>query len=70
MTKSEVLQCNNPSAIWAAMQANPALKKDRDVWMHLTKITSEEEQKRVKKFFGTDNPDPMAHIDYNKKEQG
>lgn len=67
MTKNEVLESNDPSAIWAAMQADPSLKKERDVWMHLTHLTHEREKANMIQKFGY--YEFGLHIDYNKRKK-
>lgn len=67
MTKDEILACKDAHMIWDAMQENPALKADREVWDHITGLTWQEEQERLKKFFGSEDVDG-CHIDYRKKD--
>lgn len=40
MTKNEALKLQNPSEIWDEMQKNSELRVDRDVWLHLTRLTA------------------------------
>lgn len=46
MTKSEVLQLDEPSAIWNEMQKNPALRTEGDVWLHMTRLSAKQDRQR------------------------
>lgn len=49
MTKSEVLQLNEPSDIWEEMQKNPELKKDGEVWLHMTRLSAKKTESGLKR---------------------
>lgn len=49
------------------MQENPALKADREVWDHMTGLHAKKEKAHIRAFFGAEETDTMAHIDYQKK---
>lgn len=67
MTKAEILACRDADRIWTAMQENPALKADREVWDHMTGLHAKKEKAHIRAFFGAEETDTMAHIDYQKK---
>lgn len=58
MTKSEVLQLDEPSAIWNEMQKNPALRTEGDVWLHMTRLSAKQDRQRSQEAYG----DPEAYL--------
>ena len=67
MTKAEILACKDIDRIWAAMQENPSFKEDREVWDHMTGLHAQKEREHIQAFFGAEDTDTLAHIDYQKK---
>ncbi len=66
MTKSEVLQLDDPSAIWNEMQKNPALRTDGDIWLHMTRLSAKQDRKRSQEVSG--DPEAYLYMDLNKKK--
>ena len=66
MTKREVLQLNEPSDIWEEMQKNPELKKDGEVWLHMTRLSAKKDREWSEKTYG--DPDAYLYMDLNKKK--
>ena len=57
MTKDEVLKLTEPDEIWDAMQGDPALREDHDVWRHLTRLTAKRRKQEYIDLFGHYDPD-------------
>lgn len=66
MTKSEVLQLDEPSAIWNEMQKNPELRTDGDVWLHMTRLSAKQDRQRSQEAYG--DPEAYLYMDLNKKK--
>ena len=66
MTKNEVLQLDDPSAIWNEMQKNSALRVDGEVWLHMTRLSAKRDRHRAQELYG--DPEAYMYIDLNKKK--
>ena len=66
MTKSEVLEIQNPSVIWDEMQKNPKLRADGEVWLHMTRLTAKINRERSRQMYG--DPEAYLYIDPAKKK--
>lgn len=67
MTKNEVLQLQDPSAIWDEMQKNPALRADGEVWLYMTRLSAKIRRERSQKTYG--DPEAYLYMDLLKKKR-
>ncbi len=66
MTKNEVLQLKDPTAIWNEMQKNPDLRTDGEVWLYMTRLSAKQDRQWAQEAYS--DPEACMYMDLNKKK--